>query len=176
MNTKEQQFTNIIKEHERTIYTVCYMFSEDADEVNDLYQDILVRLWQGFDSFEGKSNIRTWIYRVSLNYCINFSNRKKKQRERLNLGKGLHTDGNSLEKNLQIKQLYKRINALGLVDRSVVLLWLEGLSYDEIGAILGISVKNVSFKLVRIKEQLKKCLTFNKRIVWKSISKKNFRH
>lgn len=156
MNTKEQQFTNIIKEHERTIYTVCYMFSEDADEVNDLYQDILVRLWQGFDSFEGKSNIRTWIYRVSLNYCINFSNRKKKQRERLNLGKGLHTDGNSLEKNLQIKQLYKRINALGLVDRSVVLLWLEGLSYDEIGAILGISVKNVSFKLVRIKEQLKK--------------------
>ena len=58
MNTKEQQFTNIIKEHERTIYTVCYMFSEDTDEVNDLYQDILVRLWQGFDSFEGKSDIR----------------------------------------------------------------------------------------------------------------------
>ena len=40
MNTKEQQFTNIIKEHERTIYTVCYMFSEDTDEVNDLYQDM----------------------------------------------------------------------------------------------------------------------------------------
>lgn len=156
MNTKEQQFTNIIKEHERTIYTVCYMFSDNADEVNDLYQDILVRLWQGFDSFEGKSDIRTWIYRVSLNYCINFSNRQKRQRERLNLGKSFHMDGNSLEKNLQIKQLYKRINALGLVDRSVVLLWLEGLSYDEIGAILGISVKNVSFKLVRIKEQLKK--------------------
>ena len=126
MNAKEQQFINIIREHERTIYTVCYMFSNDTDEVNDLYQDILVRLWQGFDAFEGKSDIRTWIYRVSLNYCINFSNRQKKQRERL------------------------------LVDRSVVLLWLEGLSYDEIGAILGISVKNVSFKLVRIKEQLKK--------------------
>lgn len=61
-----------------------------------------------------------------------------------------------MEKNLQVKQLYKRINALGLVDRSVILLWLEGLSYDEIGAILGISVKNVSFKLVRIKELLKK--------------------
>lgn len=44
MNEKEQQFTNIIKEHERTIYTVCYMFSSDSDEVNDLYQDILVRL------------------------------------------------------------------------------------------------------------------------------------
>ena len=59
------------------------------------------------------------------------------------------------EKSLQVKRLYKRINALGLVDRSVILLWLEGLSYDEIGAILGISAKNVSIKLVRIKEQLK---------------------
>ncbi len=156
MNTKEQQFTDIIKKHERTIYTVCYMFSNDTDEVNDLYQDILVRLWQGFDTFEGKSDIKTWIYRVSLNYCINFSKKQKRQREHLNLGNAYPADGNSLEKNLQIKQLYKRINALGLVDRSVVLLWLEGLSYDEIGAILGISVKNVSFKLVRIKEQLKK--------------------
>lgn len=156
MDEKERKFTEIIREHERTIYTVCYMFSGDTDEVNDLYQEILVRLWQGFDAFEGRSDIKTWIYRVSLNYCINFSNRQKKECERLNLGKDFHVDGNSLEKNLQIKQLYKRINMLGLVDRSVILLWLEGLSYDEIGAILGISVKNVSFKLVRIKEQLKK--------------------
>ena len=156
MNTKEQQFMNIIKEHERTIYTVCYMFSNNTDEVDDLYQDILVQLWQGFDAFKGKSDIKTWIYRVSLNYCINFSNKQKRQRERLNLDSNLQADGNSLERNLQIQQLYKRINALGLVDRSVILLWLEGLSYDEIGAILGISVKNVSFKLVRIKEKLKK--------------------
>ena len=156
MNTKEQQFMNIIKEHERTIYTVCYMFSNDTDEVDDLYQDILVRLWQGFDAFKGKSDIKTWIYRVSLNYCINFRNKQKRQRERLGFSNAFPTDGNSLERELQIKQLYKRINALGLVDRSVVLLWLEGLSYDEIGTILGISVKNVSFKLVRIKEQLKK--------------------
>ena len=156
MNTKEQQFTDIIKRHERTIYTVCYMFSDDKDEVNDLYQDILVRLWQGFDAFEGKSDIKTWIYRVSLNYCINFNHKQQRQHERLNLGSSFPADGSSLERNLQIKQLYKRINALGLVDRSVVLLWLEGLSYDEIGAILGISVKNVSFKLVRIKEKLKK--------------------
>lgn len=156
MNSKEQQFMNIIREHEQTIYTVCYMFSKDEEEVNDLYQDILVRLWKGFEAFEGKSDIRTWIYRVSLNYCINFSNRQKKQRECLNLDTGYLSEGSNLEKNLQIKQLYKRINMLGLIDRSVVLLWLEGLSYDEIGAILGISVKNVSFKLVRIKEKLKK--------------------
>lgn len=156
MTIKEQQFTDIIKEHTKTIYTVCYLFSNDTDEINDLYQDILVRLWKGFETFEGKSDIRTWIYRVSLNYCINFNNKRKKEHKQLNLETNFHTDENNLERKLQIKQLYKRINMLGLIDRSVVLLWLEGLSYDEIAAILGISVKNVSFKLVRIKEQLKK--------------------
>lgn len=54
----------------------------------------------------------------------------------------------------QIRMLYQRINQLNLVDRAIVLLWLENLSYDEIAAIVGISVKNVSVKLVRIKQQL----------------------
>ena len=143
------------KEHERTIYAVCHMFSRDAGDVDDLHQEILLRLWQGYDGFEGRSDIKTWIYRVALNYCINFSRRRSRERRRMDRGIGPDPDG-SLERHLQVKQLYNRINRLGLVDRSVVLLWLEGLSYDEIGAILGISVKNVSFKLVRIKEQLKK--------------------
>ena len=157
MDEKEEQFLAVIKEHQRTIYTVCYMFTTDTDDVNDLYQEIILRLWKGFDSFEGKSNVRTWIYRVSLNYCINFTNRRKREHEQqFPVGDLNDSDGSNYEKSLQIKQLYKRINSLGLVDRSVILLWLEGLSYDEIGAILGISVKNVSFKLVRIREQLKK--------------------
>ena len=59
------------------------------------------------------------------------------------------------EEALQIRLLHKRINQLGLIDRSIILLWLEGLSYDEIAAIMGISVKNVSVKLVRIREKLK---------------------
>ena len=101
MDTKEQQFTEIIRMYERTIYTVCHMFSDNTDEVNDLYQEILVRLWKGFDAFKGKSDIKTWIYRVSLNYCINFHNKQKKEQERLTLGIDLHTSSN-LEKNLQI--------------------------------------------------------------------------
>lgn len=50
--------------------------------------------------------------------------------------------------------LRDRINKLGPFDRAIVLLWLENLSYDEIGAIVGISTKNVSVRLVRIKDQL----------------------
>jgi RNA polymerase sigma-70 factor (ECF subfamily) len=56
----------------------------------------------------------------------------------------------------QIQLLQSRISQLGLFDRAIILLWLENMSYDEIGAIVGISAKNVSVRLVRIKEQLKK--------------------
>ncbi|MBO4731133.1 MAG: sigma-70 family RNA polymerase sigma factor, partial [Bacteroidaceae bacterium] len=61
--TLEQQFTQTVKEHKSTIYTVCYMFSKDVDEVNDLFQEVLVNLWKGFDQFEHRSDIKTWIYR-----------------------------------------------------------------------------------------------------------------
>lgn len=155
MNTKEQRFSKLVKEYEQTIYVVCYMFSKDAADADDLHQEILLRLWQGFDGFEGRSSIKTWIYRVALNYCINFSNKRKREQTRHTTVRKSDSSDSDLEKRMQIKQLYQRINKLGLVDRSVILLWLEGLSYEEIGAILGISVKNVSFKLVRIKERLK---------------------
>ena len=56
----------------------------------------------------------------------------------------------------QIEMLRQRINQLPPFDRAIVLLWLENISYDEIGAIVGISAKNVSVRLVRIKEQLKR--------------------
>lgn len=155
MNTKEQRFSKLVKEHEQTIYTVCYMFSRDAGDVDDLHQEILLRLWQGYDGFEGRSDIKTWIYRVALNYCINFRDKRRREQTRRMTVRGSDSSDSDLEKRMQIKQLYQRINKLGLVDRSVILLWLEGLSYEEIGEILGISVKNVSFKLVRIKERLK---------------------
>lgn len=51
MNTQELEFTRFVHEYKATIYTVCYMFSKDNDEVNDLFQDILIKLWKGFASF-----------------------------------------------------------------------------------------------------------------------------
>ena len=80
MDPLEQKFTKMVNEQKSTIYTVCYMFSKDSDEVGDLFQEILVNLWKGFPSFEGRSDIRTWVYRVSLNTCIS-ADRKKKRRQ-----------------------------------------------------------------------------------------------
>ena len=156
MDKLEIEFAQMIKEQKDTIYTVCYMFSKDAEEVNDLFQEILVNLWKGFPSFRGQSQIKTWVWKVSLNTCISFD-RKKSSRTHtipLNININLYTDND--KDSLQIKQLYERVNRLGLFNRAIVLLWLENLSYEEIGAIVGISAKNVSVRLYRIKEELKK--------------------
>lgn len=154
-NDMEREFSQLVKAHKSTIYTVCYMFSKDADEVNDLFQEILVNLWRGFDKFEGRSDIRTWFYRVSLNTCISID-RKKKRNKAIPLSMDINLYEDNDADTRQVKMLYDRISRLAPFDRAIVLLWLEGIAYDEIGQIVGISAKNVSVKLVRIREQLKK--------------------
>ena len=144
----------MIKEHKHTIYTVCFMFSKDSDEVNDLFQEVLINLWQGFASFEGKSKIDTWIWRVSFNTCIS-QERKKKRTSAIPLTMGIDLFNDKDDDTKQVKMLYDRIHRLKPFDRAIVLLWLEGMPYDEIAAIVGITTKNVSVRLYRIKEELK---------------------
>lgn len=155
MEQNEQTFTRLILENKSTIYTVCFMFSKDREEVEDLFQEILIRLWKGWNSFRSESEVRTWIYRVSLNTCLDQQKKRKRQGERVPLSVDIDPFEGTDDRALQTKQLYARINRLGLVDRGIILLWLEGLSYDEIAAIVGISLKNVSWRLVQIKNQLK---------------------
>ena len=153
--SREREFAALVREHKQTIYTVCYMFSQDEDEVADLFQDTLVNLWQGLDSFRHASKPATWIYRVALNTCVSADRKKKSalQRVELSMQQNLYRDNSHSAQ--QIRQLHDRIQKLDVIDRAIILLWLEDLSYEEIAAIVGISVKNLSVKLVRIKEQLK---------------------
>lgn len=155
MKEQEREFTKIVREHKTTIYTVCYMFSNDKDEVEDLFQEVLIGLWKGFANFRGECNIRSWIYRVALNTCISCDRKKRRTPEtaRLSMNINLFTDSN--EDSRQVQLLRRRIGRLALFDRAIVLLWLEDLSYEEIGEIVGITAKNVSVRLVRIREQLK---------------------
>ena len=154
MDISEAEFGRIIRENKGTIYTVCYMFSKDKEEVDDLFQEALIKLWQGFSSFQGKSDLKTWIYKVTLNSCISID-RKKKNRKTQPLMEGINLFDKNDADNKQTDMLHARIQRLQPFDRAIVLLWLENMSYQEIAQIVGIEVKNVSVRLYRIKEQLK---------------------
>ena len=155
MNTLEFEFEKMVRKHKSTIYTVCYMFSKDTDEVNDLFQEVLISLWKGFEKFKGESKAETWIWRVSFNTCIS-QERKKKRTSHTPSEMSIDLFHDQDEDTRQIQMLYQRIHQLKPFDRAIVLLWLEGMPYDEIAAIVGITVKNVSVRLFRIKEELKK--------------------
>ena len=152
---QEQEFSEFVHRHKSTIYTVCYMFSKDNDEVQDLFQDILTNLWTGFDSFRGEAQQKSWVWRVALNTCISVERKKKKRPQSAQLSMDIDLYADDDNDILQVQALHKRINSLGLVDRAIILLWLEDMSYEDIGAIMGITARNVGVKLFRIKERLK---------------------
>lgn len=154
MKIDEKEFEQLVKKHKNTIYTVCFMFSKDSEEVNDLFQEVMIAIWQGLPTFKGQSNIATWIWRISLNTCISCERKKKK-----NVTVPLSMDVDYFEDKdadaQQVRMLYERVHQLKPFDRAIVLLWLEGIPYDEIAAIVGITTSNVATRLFRIREQLK---------------------
>lgn len=154
MDDDQKQFSVMVRQNKNTIFTVCYMFSKDQEEVNDLFQEVLIRLWQGFDNYKGNSKERTWIYRLALNTCISFD-RKKRRHNKKQVYMGDDLFGCNEHDSQQTEVLHKRITRLRPLDRAIVLLWLEDISYEEIGSIIGITAKNVSVRLYRIREQLK---------------------
>ena len=137
MNELELEFTKMVRDYRKTIYTVSYFFSNNPTDVEDLFQEVLVNLWKGFAKFRGDSSPKTWIWRVSLNTCCNIERGKKRSVPTvpLLLDKGLMSDSDE--------------------GGAIILLWLGSMRYDEIAAIVGISTAAVTSRLFRIKEQLK---------------------
>ena len=152
-DNKKPDFERLVREHKSTIYSVCYMFTETREEADDLFQEVLISLWQGFDTFRGESALRSWVYRVSMNACISYKRKKKIRTEPLEFTADVIAPDSAEGK--QARLLHQRISKLEPFDRAIVLLWLENLSYDEIAAIVGISTKAVGVRLVRIKDKLK---------------------
>ena len=154
MNITEREFTQLVLEQKSTIYTVCYMFARDKDEAADLFQDVLINLWKGIGKFRNDSEISTWVYRVSLNTCISADRKKRKMpTTRLDMNIDLFDDDDTDSRQIQV--LRQRIQRLQPLDRAIVLLWLESLSYKEIADIVGLTPKNISVRLTRIRLQLK---------------------
>lgn len=155
MEKTEANFRQILQDHKSTIYSVCYMFSQEHNEVEDLFQETLINLWNGLDKFEGRSGMGTWVWRIALNTCITSDRKNKKRVDTvpLTIDRDFH-DEDTIESR-QVKLLHHRISRLQPFDRAIVLLWLENMSYDDIAAIVGVSTKAVGVRLVRIREQLK---------------------
>lgn len=153
----EQEFLSVIRQYERVIYKVCYLYTSPNAPLSDLYQDVILNIWRAFPKFRKECKVSTWIYRIALNTCISFIRKEKNVPEIVSLTREadwLTEEHDPIHEML--KQLYQMINQLGQLDKSIILLYLEDKSYEEIGEITGLTVTNVATKLSRIKDKLKK--------------------
>ena len=149
--TKEEIFCEIVHAHRNIIYKVCYIYAPQG-MIEDYYQEVVCNLWQSFDKFEGRSKYSTWIYRVALYTCISFIRRKEPAT--ITLSFDLSADEDSALKE-QLEELHSVINRLGHIDRALIMLWLEGYSYEEMAEVTGITQSNVAVKLMRAKNKIK---------------------
>lgn len=151
----EKEFENVVRQYKANLYMICYMYAKDSNEANDFFQETLIRLWQGFSQFRGESNINTWLSRICINTCISSLRKKKKHSKTIPLSIDMEFLEENNESGRQLAQMYRLINKLGVLDKALILLWLDNMSYVDIAEIMGLSVSNVSVKLMRIKEKLK---------------------
>ena len=156
MTISESEFNQVIYNNQHLIWKVCHMYGQTEEDREDLFQEIVLKLWQGIASFRDRSKLSTWLYRVALNTAISQYRKSKKYMRRQPEEPSYYLSRSSGPEEDQIKALYAGIRRLGKVERAVILLYLEELSYEEIAEITGLSKSNVSVKLVRIKAKLEK--------------------
>lgn len=156
---KEDEFLVVIEQHKGIIYKIANSFKKDEEDKKDLVQEIIFQLWRSFPTYDHRTKISTWMYRVALNVAITSYRKEKKKNELIiplqdaMIIFAADQEPGIDDSNLQILQRF--INELKELDRALMLLYLEEKSGKEIAEILGLSETNIRTKINRIKEGLK---------------------
>lgn len=160
----ELEFELKLKEYKLLIYKVCRIYANDPNNIQELYQDIIIQLWKSYPKFRAESKFSTWLYRIAINTALMSLSKPKRSLQYSDVE--LHNVHVPEEDDIGLKdeqqeQLYLAIQQLNDIEKSIVMLYLEDKSYDEMEDILGISNATLRVKMNRIKEKLR-TLTNNK--------------
>jgi len=150
---KKTRFIETIQKNEALIYKVAGFYVSNLQDREDLVQEIIYQLWKSFDSFNNKSSVTTWMYRVAMNTAIYFLKKDKRKVAVQSLEKEAleYPESEYAETEEKLKAMHSHISELNLLEKGIVMLHLEGKSYEEIGSLVGISTSNVGTRLSRIK-------------------------
>jgi RNA polymerase sigma-70 factor (ECF subfamily) len=151
-----KDFVRIIQENDGLVYKVSKIYTNSPEDQQDLYQEIVYQLWKSFDSFRNESRMSTWMYRIALNTAIAFLNKEKKKGRFLPVDDWVlnRMDTNEHLRDERFEILYAHIRKLSTVEKGIILLYLEGKSYDEMAVITGFTTTNIGTRLGRIKQKL----------------------
>src|SRR5215467_6562807 len=156
---RERLFEELFAANQGRIQRICYGYLGPCADVDDLFQEIMVNVWNGLPNFRGESSPQTWLYRIAVNTAL-LHRRKRRDTEPLpELVDPSHGAHQNLEERERLAALRGAIAELPEQDRLIMTLLLEGLSYREIAEISGLTVNHVGVKISRIKQALEQRMT-----------------
>jgi RNA polymerase sigma-70 factor (ECF subfamily) len=157
---KDEEFRGVLERHKRILYKVANAYCRNPTDREDLTQEIVIQLWRSFPSFDSRVAFSTWMYRVALNVAISFYRRDsaRSRRELPVTEVMLQAPDPAAAHSPEIDDLHAYIATLDEWTKALVLLYLDGHTHAEIAHILGITETNVSTKISRIKQTMRRQL------------------
>lgn len=153
----EREFIDLVNRHQGIIHRMCRVYAATDDDRRDLFQDILYHLWKSYPEFKHDAAFTTWMYRIALNTAITGLRKSKRKPKHEEINEAVENelrttdDANDADK---VEWLQSAIGKLNQIERAVITLYLEDLSYKEMSQVLGLTESNIGVKLNRIKLKL----------------------
>lgn len=156
--SNKNTFETIYCQHHPMVLQMCLGYTKgDRDTANDLSQEIFISVWNNLDKFRGASSYKTWIYRITVNTCLQYI-KKEKASPILNEDIQLTVAETDESTNDNIQKLYEAIGQFKKIDRLIIMMVLENQNYDSISEVIGLKATNMRVKIHRIKKRLETIL------------------
>ena len=157
----EKSFVKLVNEHQGLIHKVCFLYENDTEARNDLFQEIVLQLWKSFHTFRGDAKITTWMYRIALNTAISGYRKQNRQIKTQDLQEWHFNvaDDHRGDDEENLHRLQWAIRQLSEIERAMIMMALEEVPYDEIAEAIGITQNNVRVRMNRIREKLRKLMS-----------------
>jgi RNA polymerase sigma-70 factor, ECF subfamily len=153
---RRQIFEQWLGMHRPLIFKVVRAYAFTAMDQDDLFQEIIIQVWNSVPAFRHESSVTTWLYRIALNTAIKWTGKERRHyatREPLDNAAHILQERKE-QKDERLEWLYEEISKMDEIDRSIALLLLEGFSYREMAGITGITESNIGVRINRIKKHL----------------------
>lgn len=154
MNEQKRLFESLYRDYQPMVMQMCLGFMKgDRAPAADLTQEVFVNTWTALDNFKGESSHKTWLYRITVNTCLQYIRKERRRMEResaTNLGQ----ETNNMVDDRHTA-LYQAIGKLEEIDRLIITMVLDEVEYSEIATVMGIRENNLRVRVHRIKEKLK---------------------
>lgn len=153
------EFEQMIKDHGGRIGAIARRYA-GVDDIDDLTQEILEQLWRSREQFRGESKVTTWVYRIGFNTAMTRVRKTVAQRQKRERIQALTVKEDAApEGRCQAELLREFMDSLPEVDASILMMYLDGLSGQEMAEVLGLKVNAIQVRISRIKK------TFERRYV-----------